>query len=143
MWQLTKDTGVLDLNSSYSYLLWCRDFAQTSIVAEIDGQLAGFITGYLRPDEPHTLMVWQVGVSEIARGQRIASRMLDQLIAQTGASTMETTITDDNAASKRLFGSFADRHGAQHTTTPLFTPDLYPDGHDTEYLHRIGPLPSA
>ncbi|RAE54573.1 diaminobutyrate acetyltransferase, partial [Burkholderia multivorans] len=30
--------------------------------------------------------------------------------------------------------------GAGFDRRPLFTPDLYPDGHDTEYLYEIAPL---
>lgn len=141
MWRLTRDTGVLDLNSSYQYLLWCRDFSSTSVVAvSQDEQLLGFITGFMRPDDPETLMIWQVGVDEAARGHGLASRMLDYLVDTTSAQNLETTVTDDNAASNRLFASLADRHDAVHDITPLFTPEMYPDGHDTEYLHRIGPL---
>ena len=142
MWQLTRDTGVLDLNSSYQYLLWCRDFAATSVVAvsEHTGQLYGFITGFMRPDDPSTLLIWQVAVDSAARGQGLASRMLEFLVTATGAQHLETTVTDDNVASQRLFGSLARRHEADHDITALFTPELYPDGHDTEYLHRIGPL---
>lgn len=141
LWRLTRDTGVLDLNSSYQYLLWCRDFADTSVVGvSDDGRLMGFITGFLRPDEPTTLMVWQVAVDAAARGRGLASRMLDYLVETTGVEHLKTTVTDDNAASKAMFASLAQRHEAEHTVTPLFTPELYPDGHETEYLHRIGPL---
>lgn len=142
MWRLTRETGVLDLNSSYQYLLWCRDFSQTSVAAVTDKEehLLGFITGFLRPDDSNTLMVWQVAVDDAARGHGLASRMLDYLVETTGAQTLETTVTDDNTASKRLFASLAERHGADHDVTPLFTSDIYPDDNDTEYLHRIGPL---
>ncbi|VXA90644.1 L-2,4-diaminobutyric acid acetyltransferase [Citricoccus sp. K5] len=140
MWHMTKDSKVLDLNSSYYYLLWCRDFADTTVIAEIDGEPAGFVTGYLRPDAPATLMVWQVAVTEAARGHGLASRMLDELVTRTSAEALETTITDDNAASQRLFASLAERFGADHQITPLITAEMYPDGHDTEYLHRISPL---
>jgi diaminobutyrate acetyltransferase len=141
LWRLTRDTGVLDLNSSYQYLLWCRDFAETSVVGVTpDQRLMGFVTGFLRPDEPGTLMIWQVAVDSAARGRGLASRMLDYLVETTGVEHLETTVTDDNAASKQLFASLADRHEADHTVTPLFTTEMYPDGHDTEYLHRIGPL---
>lgn len=27
IWRIARDSRTLDLNSSYSYLLWCRDFA--------------------------------------------------------------------------------------------------------------------
>ena len=79
LWRLAKDTAVLDLNSSYSYLLWCRDFAETSVIARIDGEPAGFITGYTRPENPDTLMIWQVAVDEKFRGHGLASTMLHEL----------------------------------------------------------------
>lgn len=145
MWRLTKATGVLDLNSSYQYLLWGRDFSATSVVAidKTTDQLLGFITGYMRPDATDTLFVWQVAVAQAARGLGLASRMLEQLIENTSATSLETTVTDDNEASKRLFASMAKRHDAGHQVSALFTPELYPDGHDTEFLHRIGPLKTA
>lgn len=53
IWRIARDSEVLDLNSSYSYLLWCRDFAATSVVARgADGEPVGFVTGYLRPEAP-------------------------------------------------------------------------------------------
>ncbi|EMY33236.1 L-2,4-diaminobutyrate acetyltransferase [Arthrobacter crystallopoietes BAB-32] len=137
---MAKDSQVLDLNSSYSYLLWCRDFADSSILATVDGEPAGFITGYLRPDEPGTLMVWQVAVDESFRGRRLAASMLDRLARQVDAQRVETTITEDNEASIRLFTGFAGRHDAVLEREPLFTRDQYPDNHDTEFLFRIGPL---
>ncbi|MFB0833562.1 diaminobutyrate acetyltransferase [Arthrobacter halodurans] len=140
LWRLARDTRVLDLNSSYSYLLWCRDFADTSLVARIDGDVAGFVTGYIRPAEPGTLMVWQVGVDAAHRGRGLAAAMLDDLAHRAAADRVETTITADNPASQRLFTRFAERHGAGCERRPLFTRDLYPDDHDTEYLYRIGPL---
>jgi L-2,4-diaminobutyric acid acetyltransferase len=140
LWRMARDSQVLDLNSSYSYLLWCRDFAETSILATVDEQPAGFITGYLRPNEPDTLMVWQVAVDESFRGRRLAGSMLDRLVRETGALRLETTITDDNEASIRLFTGFAERRDAELEREPLFTRDQYPDKHDTEFLFRIGPL---
>jgi L-2,4-diaminobutyric acid acetyltransferase len=137
---MAKDSRVLDLNSSYSYLMWCRDFAETSLIATVDDQPAGFITGYFRPDEPGTLMVWQVAVDESFRGRRLAGAMLDRLARQAGARCVETTITEDNEASIRLFTGFAGRRDAVLEREPLFTRDQYPDDHDTEFLFRIGPL---
>src|SRR5690606_40282301 len=58
-WRLAEATGVLDVNSRYAYLLWCRDFAATSVVARRDDDVVGFVTGFRRPDEPSTLVVWR------------------------------------------------------------------------------------
>ncbi|AMW14551.1 hypothetical protein A4E84_36775 [Streptomyces qaidamensis] len=50
MWRIARDTGVLDLNSSYGYLLWRRDFSGPSVVArDARGRTIGFITVGQRP----------------------------------------------------------------------------------------------
>jgi diaminobutyrate acetyltransferase len=69
IWQLVRETGVLDENSAYAYLLLCRDFARTSLVAERDSQLAGFVTAYRPPQRLQMLFVWQISVSQSARRQ--------------------------------------------------------------------------
>ncbi|MFD9435054.1 diaminobutyrate acetyltransferase [Streptomyces sp. NPDC060002] len=146
LWRLAKDSGTLDLNSSYSYLLWCRDFAATSAVARAEGgEPVGFVTGYVRPEDPHTLLVWQVAVDAAHRGRGLAAALLDGLTTRVAAerplTAVETTITPGNTASERLFTSYAERHGATVTREVLFDAGLFPDGpHDPEVLYRIGPL---
>ncbi|MEU1413123.1 diaminobutyrate acetyltransferase [Streptomyces sp. NPDC005731] len=147
LWRIAKDSGTLDLNSSYSYLLWCRDFAGTSAVvrAGSDGRPVGFLTAYLRPDRPHTLLVWQVAVDSAHRGQGLAARLLDSVTARAvkehAVTTVETTITPGNTASERLFTTYARRHGAAVEHEVLFDARQFPDGpHDPEVLYRIGPL---
>lgn len=142
MWRIARDSRVLDLNASYAYVLWCRDFAATSMVACVDGQVVGFVIGYRRPKQPATLMVWQVAVDDRYRGRRLASRMLDALLdgLSQPVSSLETTITPTNVASTRLFSRFAQAHGAQVLREPAFDSSLFPEGHESELLFRIGPL---
>lgn len=143
MWQLAKSTGVLDLNSSYAYLMWCHDFADTSVVAEADGEFAGFITGYIRPSAPNTLMIWQVATDSRFRGRGIASLMLAELFDRCqvleGIDRLETTITADNPASIGLFTKFAQERRIPVVREPLFEEQSFPDEHDTEFLYQIGP----
>lgn len=146
LWRIARDSRTLDLNSSYGYLLWCRDFADTSVVARDErGEPVGFITGYVRPRRPQTLVVWQVAVDESARGRGLAAAMLDGLIARVardaGIDGIETTVTPDNTPSNRLFTSFAERHGAAVEKEVLFDADVFPEsGHEPEVLYRIGPV---
>jgi L-2,4-diaminobutyric acid acetyltransferase len=146
LWRIAKDSGTLDLNSSYSYLLWCRDFAGTSVVARTaDGEPVAFVTGYIRPERPHTLLVWQVAVDAAQRGRGLAAALLDGLTLrvadQSELTCMETTITPGNTASERLFTSYAARRGATVEREVLFDTGQFPDGpHDPEVLYRIGPL---
>jgi len=148
IWHIARDSEVLDLNSSYSYLLWCRDFSRTSVVARgSEGRPIGFVTGYVRPESPQTLVVWQVAVDRAHRGRGLAARMLDDLARrwradEEGGHWIETTITPDNDASHRLFTSFGERHGARVEREVLFDEGLFPEGqeHKPEVLYRIGPL---
>lgn len=137
----------LDTNSAYCNLLQCSHFAATCVVAERDGQLCGWISAYRVPDRPDRLFVWQVAVDASARGIGLGGRMLDALIARPaarGAQTVITTITEDNAASWRLFESLARRHGATLSRTPLFEREAHFAGaHDTEFQAEIGPLASV
>lgn len=144
LWRLAVDSQVLDVNSRYAYLVWCRDFAATSVVARLDDQVVGFITGYRRPDAPDVLMVWQVAVGAAARGRGVAGRMLDTLWAQVpGTAFMETTVSPDNEASIAMFTAFARRNATQIHRSDLFAAELLGDGHEPENLYRIGPIPNS
>lgn len=143
LWRIARDSGDLDLNSSYAYLLWCRDFADTSVVARQDGAPIGFVTGYLRPTSSQTLMVWQVAVDAVHRGKGIAARLLDALLDRLvplGVRYLETTVTADNTASNRLFTALAARRSAVIDRAELFGAADFPDGHDAEFRYRIGPF---
>lgn len=143
LWRIARDSGRLDLNSSYAYLLWCRDFRDTSVVARAHGEVVGFVTGYLRPGRPDTLLVWQVAVEAAWRGRGLAAALLDQLVSrliERGVSYLETTVTEDNVASNRMFGSLARRWAASCARTELFAAQAFPDNHAPELLYRIGPF---
>ncbi|MBB6373090.1 L-2,4-diaminobutyric acid acetyltransferase [Pseudonocardia eucalypti] len=145
-WRLADESKVLDVNSKYAYLLWCRDFAETSVVARRaeDQAVVGFVTGFRRPDSPNVLLVWQVAVDPSARGEGLAVRMLDTLFHQVAdVDRMETTITPDNKASIALFTAFAERNGAPIERSELFGPDLLGADHQPEHLYRIGPIGSG
>ncbi|MGW0040436.1 diaminobutyrate acetyltransferase [Rhodococcus sp. NPDC003348] len=141
MWEIARGSRVLDLNSSYSYLLWCRDFHDSSTVAEIDGRVVGFVTGFVRPQDPQTVFVWQVAVDESARGQGVAAAMLGDLLdhlAHQGITRLETTISPDNTASIALFTALARNRYTTITKRELFTPNHFPDTHESEELYVVG-----
>lgn len=148
MHRLVADTGVLDVNSTYTYLLMATDFADTTIVADRDGELCGLITGYHPPARPEVLFVWQVAVAEAARGTGLAGVMLDTLVERVRRDrhghpvTVEATVSPGNTASRALFGGFARRHGVLLVEQPHFTAaQLDVDGiHEDEPLLRIGPI---
>lgn len=147
IWQLVRDSGVLDPNSAYCYMLLCRDFSGTCAVAEADGRVVGFVTGYRPPAEPDVLFVWQIGVDPAFRGRGVAHRLLGDVLTRdacTGVTHVETTITPGNRASKALFARLALRMGVSMTEVPGFGAELFPEpGHEPERRFRIGPFPVA
>lgn len=146
LWRIARDSEKLDLNSSYAYVLWCHDFADTSVVARFDGTAVGFVIGYRRPTAPDSVLVWQVAVDGSQRGQGLAGALLDSLfirLVDEGVRYLDTTITPDNTASIRLFESFAKRWNATLERSQLFVAEDFPDAHEPEDLFRIGPLARA
>lgn len=145
---MVAETDVLDLNSTYAYLLLATDFADTTVVAETDGRVTGVITGYVPPQRPDVLFVWQVAVAPAAQGRGIAGAMLDHLVRRVVGDrggrplTVEATVAPDNAPSRAFFASFARRHGVPISEQPHFTAaQLDPDlTHADEPLLRIGPI---
>jgi L-2,4-diaminobutyric acid acetyltransferase len=146
VWGLIAECKPLDENSMYCNLLQCDHFADTCILAEKGGEIVGWISGYLLPGDAETLFVWQVAVSPKARGESLGRRMLDALLAREGCRKVrrvQTTITDDNAASWALFTRFAERAGATLDHETHFCRDRHFDGaHDTERMVTIR-LPEA
>lgn len=142
--QLIKRCPPLDENSTYCNILQCDHFSQTSAAALLDNKLVGFISGYIKPEQADTLFIWQVAVDQQARGQSLASRML-QFILQGSACTqvqfLETTITENNQASWALFTSLARKLASTHSKQLLYDHQQhFQQQSDSEFLMRIGPF---
>jgi L-2,4-diaminobutyric acid acetyltransferase len=147
VWRLVRDSGSLDLNSPYAYLLVCTDHAATSVVAHDDEGLAGFVASYRPPADPTCAFVWQVAVARRVRGAGVGRRLLAATLAQPGnadARCLTATVTPDNEPSLRLFRGFADGLGVRCEERERFPVDVFPDeagAHAPELELRIGPLP--
>jgi L-2,4-diaminobutyric acid acetyltransferase len=144
VWRLVRGTRSLDLNSPYAYLLLCSDFAATSLVAEAEGDLLGFVAAYRPPPRPQCVFVWQIVTAAEARGAGLAGHLLDALLARPacrGARFLEATVTPSNAASRALFRGFARRRGVPIAEESAFGRELFPNpDHEEEVRIRIGPL---
>ena len=147
--RLAADTGVLDVNSVYAYALLATDFAGTSIVAERDGGIVGFIVGYRPPSRPEVLFVWQVAVAPSGQGAGLGAAMIDALVERVGTDgggrpvTVEATVAPSNSASRAFFGAFARRHGVPLTERPHFAGELLSEesgAHEDEPMLSIGPI---
>ncbi|MCW8193630.1 diaminobutyrate acetyltransferase [Proteobacteria bacterium 005FR1] len=143
--RLILQLSPLASNSVYCNLLQSSHFADTSALAEQGGKLVGFVTAYLHPQKPDTLFVWQVGVSEICRGQGLPRTMIQHILARPrcrGVRTLEATVSSGNSASKKMFESLARAEGAEYVIEEEFYPaDIFGESETfAEDLVRIEPL---
>lgn len=140
IWALVKRCKPLDENSMYCNLVQAEHFRDTCVVAEIGGEIVGWISGHIIPARD-ALFVWQVAVGEKARGMGLGKKMLRELIERDAcdeASRLKTTITEDNDASWALFRSFARSIGGTLDEAPHYESTAHFDGHhDTEHMVTI------
>ncbi len=141
---LVADSPPLDTNSIYCNLLQSTHFADTSIAAELDGELVGFVSGYQPPGKAETLFIWQLVVSSKARGRGLAKKMVEALLNRPSLSHLryiETTIGPDNEASWGVFRSLAKKWQANTDEKVMFESQAHFRGkHDDEILFTIGPI---
>lgn len=132
-------------NSIYCNLLHCSHFSETCAVAERDGELVAFVTGYIHPKQPDTYFLWQIGVHEHGRGQGLALRMIQHILARPCCRhvvALEATASSTNEASRAMFESVARAEGAQFERhRRYYPPGIFgADNHIAEDLLRISPL---
>ncbi|MEC5325270.1 diaminobutyrate acetyltransferase [Aurantimonas sp. A3-2-R12] len=141
---LIDSCEALDDNSLYCNFLQCTHFAGTCMLAEMNGEVVGWVSAYRPPEEPETLFVWQVAVAEAARGRRLARRLIAKLLASdscTGVERLKTTITPDNASSWRMFEGVADEFDATISDKVWLCGEEHFSGdHDSEHMLTIGPI---
>ncbi|MGV8988321.1 MAG: diaminobutyrate acetyltransferase [Cypionkella sp.] len=147
IWRLIEAAGALDSNSLYCNLLQCTHFAETCAVAEMDGEVVGWMSGYVPPAQPDTLFVWQVCVAEAARGCGLGQRLITSVLARPKAAKLrhvDCTITKTNAASWALFRKVARALDADLKSEPHFLRETHLDGeHESEIRVTIGPFETS
>lgn len=141
IWSLIRACPPLDENSLYCNILQADHFADTSIAAEYEDRIVGWISGYRPPKERSALFIWQVAVHEDARGLGLGKKLMRRLLSRRaceGVKRLKTTITPDNKASWGLFRSFARDIGGQMSDAEWLCRNRHFDGrHDPEHLITI------
>lgn len=144
VWNLIRRCPPLDVNSGYSYLLLCERFADTCVVCEVDGEIVGFVSGFLPPTKPDCLFIWQVAVDERMRGKGLGPTMILRILGREfcrHVQSLETTVSPSNEASRRMFQSVAKSLKGNYHEDEHFDSAIIPeDGHESENLVTIGPF---
>lgn len=143
IWRIARDAERLDSNPAYFYLLWCHEFANTSVVATVHEKLAGFLLGFVRQEAPDTLFVWQVGVDPSCPVFGLRLRMLNEVIDRNlgcGVNFVETTATAGDKVFNRLARRVSRQRGARLVKRAQFDSTQFAKGRAIEIIFSIGPL---
>lgn len=144
LWALVNESGILDSNSSYYYLVLCKYFSETCVTARKGARLAGFATTLVPPQARNRLFVWQIGVAPTDCGQGLAKRMLRHLLARPACrliTHLETTVTPNNQPSQALLASLARDLRTSLEECETYGPELFPEPeHDPEQRLLLGPF---
>lgn len=141
IWELVQSCKPLDENSMYCNMIQCDHFSDTCTLAELNGEVVGWVSAYVMPNDPETLFVWQVAVSEKARGMGLGALMLQAILDREvcrDVARLQTTITADNDASWALFRKFGKTQNGKLDVQPYYTQALhFQNRHKTENLVTI------
>lgn len=116
-------------------------FRETSVVAELDGELVGFVSAYRLPYDPGTLFIWHVEEAEAARNSGVSALMLGHLMRSdicADVTRVQTAIKPVDEPSWALFRRFARWQRAPMDIQPSYTQALTPFArHETDLLVTI------
>ena len=121
-----------------------QHFADTSLVAEAEGRVVGFVGAYRPSTNPSSLFVWEIDVEPMLRRQGLGTRLLHALIQCPGCAGIDDlhlTVGVSNLAAKRLFEAFARDLDATcqviDDSSPKRSETMH---HERKELLRIGPI---
>jgi L-2,4-diaminobutyric acid acetyltransferase len=107
-------------------------------VVEYRGEITGFVSGYLLPQNPNILFIWQVGVDTSMQGKGLAKKMIRFLIErQSGIDTVHTTVSPSNIPSNRLFDAIAKEYDTTIEHQTFLSEEDFEAGHEEEILKII------
>lgn len=140
IWNLVRRSESVGPDARHVLPLLVLNFADTCVVAEVEGALVGFAGGYRTPTPPECLLVWQIDVDPALRQQGLGNALLHALIrcpGCAGVEYLEAAVSSANVATRRLLEGFArDLDTACEVTEG---PSLS-SAHDAEELLCVGPI---
>lgn len=126
---LSKGTGSEGMGDVHGSLVANRFSTETSVVAELDGELVGWALAYVLPFDPETLFIWTVEVSEAVEDTGLSSLMLGHLMRQDAClnvTRVQTCIPSDEEDNWALFRRFANWQRSKMNIEPFVTQALFP-----------------
>tara|TARA_B110000261_G_C12941538_1_gene300652 strand:+ start:23 stop:553 length:531 start_codon:yes stop_codon:yes gene_type:complete len=132
----------LDLNSTYHYLIQSHYFNKTCSIAFDNKKVVAFASGFINPSKNNSLFIWQVAIDENYRGRGLGIELIEFILKQNkNVDSIETTITKNNFASRRMFQKINKKYKTSISEQILFDKEKdFFNEHDSEILIKIGPI---
>lgn len=144
IWELVRGAELLSSGGQHVAPVLAGHFADTSLVAEAEGRVVGFVGGYRPPTNRPSLFVWQIDVAPAFRGKGLGSALLHALVRCPGCEGIEyieATVSSSNRACRQLFEGFARDVGTACEVTAEYASGLTAStSNEREDLFVIGPI---
>ncbi|MBL8627371.1 MAG: hypothetical protein JNK64_39175 [Myxococcales bacterium] len=141
IWRLAPTQGP-DRDSPYAFVLLCTHFADTGVVASLDGAIVGYALGYRPPAYPRDMFVWQFGTA-IGAPEDLGVRLLEELLTRPACAEVRflcMTRGPRDLPLRDLLAAVSRRCGVGLREEPCFSHTLFARPHADEVLCRVGPL---
>ena len=140
--KINRESGGLDLYALSNYERLCRDLSETCSVAEIDGHVVGFATGFMMPDEKRGLFLWQTGLHPDYQGKGIGSKLETFLIDTIKPNYLKFTVEASNGAANRTAQKKAEYMELPWNNPGAISSDDLGGNHEAEVIYYVGYPPS-
>ncbi|HSN83364.1 MAG TPA: GNAT family N-acetyltransferase [Polyangiales bacterium] len=143
IWDLVRRSEPVGPDARHVLPLLVSNFADTCLVAEIEGALVGFVGGYRTPTPPESVLVWQIDVDAGFREQGLGNALLHALIrcpGCAGVEYLEATVSSANVATRRLLAGFARDLDTACEVTEGASGSPLASASDADEILRVGPI---
>ncbi|NBX65954.1 MAG: GNAT family N-acetyltransferase [Proteobacteria bacterium] len=137
--KINKESGGLDIYALSNYQRLCRDFSETCTIAEIDGQIVGFATGYRMPDQDRKgVFLWQTGVHPNYGGKGIATVLENMIIDAVKPDYLNFSVEASNGAANKTAAKKAQYMGVPFANPSAIPTEVLGGGHEAEVIYYVG-----
>jgi len=106
VYDLVRHCPPLEIYPSHLYKIIIRFFGDNCYVAYKDGQLAGWVMGFISTVKPDTYFLWQIGIDSTMQGTGLGTKLLQFIendLLKKNCRRIELTIDPWNIPSQKLF----------------------------------------
>lgn len=121
VYDLVRRCPPLEIYPAHLYKILIRFFGDNCYVAHKDGQLIGWVMGFISTVKPDTYFLWQIGIDSEMQGTGLGTKLLKFLendLRAKNCRRIELTIDPENIPSRKLFNKNGYRNCSRDEGAP-------------------------